>query len=137
MYGEWVSTHRMLKSGSNQIYTEYGIYLCIGRKKEPRCRHQQRIDYVHRLVLDELKKIIYKKAVTRQLINERSKRMQTNTDDLVARIESKDKAIKEKEAFLEKCKNDYKRGDLAAPLYSEFYEETNREIGILQGEIKK
>jgi len=138
MYGEWVTTNRILKAGTRNIYSEYGIYVCIGRKKaDPKCRHQQRITQVHDLVLDELKAILLRPEIVHQLVEERAKRMNCDTENLQARASLKENEIKAKEDFLAKCKVDYKRGELAAPLYSEFYEETTREIGILQGEIRK
>lgn len=99
MYGEWVTISRLLKCGCRKDYNEYGIYVCIGRKKEPRCTHQQRIDNIHSMVFEELRNIVYNPEVTTTLIEERTKRMTSNTGELNDRIDSKKQAIKDKEAF--------------------------------------
>lgn len=138
MYGEWVTIKRLMKSGHRKDYNEYGIYICVGRKKAtPRCRNHFRINYVHDLVLEELKAVLFRPEITKQLIEQRAKKHAVKADNLIARVNHKEEEIKRKEEFLEKCKMDYKRGELAASLYSEFYQDTNREIGILQAEISE
>lgn len=138
MYGEWVTIKRLMKSGHRKDYNEYGIYHCVGRKKaNPKCAHQQRIDYVHDLVLTELKNILLMPEIVTQLIEERSKRLSHDVEGLRDRLLFKEKEIQAKEAFLEKCKKDYKNGDLAATLYTALYEETTKEINILIGEMKE
>lgn len=137
MYGEWVTIKRLLKSGCRKDYNEYGTYNCVGRKKaNPKCAHQQRIIYVHDLVLEELRNILLMPEIVDQLIEERSKKLSHDAEYLKDRLIFKNKEIKAKETFLEKCKKDYKSGHLAAPLYTDLYEETTKEIDILTGEIK-
>jgi site-specific DNA recombinase len=138
LYGEWITIKRLLKSGHRKDYNEYGIYICVGRKKEtPKCHNQHRIKHIHDLVLEELKAVLFKPEITKQLIEQRAQKHAYKTDTLLARVIYKKEEIKRKEEFLEKCKLDYKLGELAAPLYSEFYKETDREIGILQAEINE
>lgn len=137
MYGEWVTIGRMLKMGARKNYNEYGIYVCVGRKREVKCTHRQRTDYVHEKAFGELISILHMPEILHQLAQERSKKITASTTSLKAKIEHREAEVKSKEEFLAKCKVDYKRGDLAAPLYSDFYEETTREIGVLRAEIRE
>lgn len=132
MYGEWVTIRKLLKMGVRRKYSEYGIYVCVGRKKAVRCRHQQRTEYIHRVVYEELKKILREPLIREELISERNKTLDIDTQTLRDRIASTEKQIRQKESFLEKCKNDYKRGELAAVLYSQIHQEAEKESEILK-----
>ena len=137
MYGEWITLKRLLQSGCRADHEEYGVYVCIGRKKaDPKCSHRQRIAYVHDLTLKELRSILDKREILDKLIEQRSKNLSADVSSIKERLLFKEREIKAKETFLEKCKKDYKNGDLAAPLYTDLYEETTKEIGILAGEAK-
>lgn len=136
MYGEWVKIHRHLKTGKLIIYNEYGTYVCVGKRKKPKCTHQQRLNYVHDLVLQELKNILFMPKITEQLILDRKKKLSYDNEGLREKLIFKEKEIRAKKTFLDKCKQDYKNGHLAANLYTDHYDETTREINILIAEMK-
>lgn len=137
MYGERAVIDRVLANGQYVRYNEYGIYVCVGRKnKENKCVHRVRAELVHDAVRQELSKMAYDKAIIKELIRDRQRRLEFDTGGLQDKIDSKNNQIKQKEAFLLKCKEDYKKGELAAALYSEFYEDTIKEIDVLKAEIK-
>jgi len=137
MYGEWVVVHKHLVSGRRKNYNDYGIYNCIGRKHIPKCQHQERIDHIHEAVFSELWELVTNPVTKDMLIKERSQKVLNNTDNYKIFIAQKEQDIKKKEKFLLKCKTDYKQGELAAVLYSEFYEDTTKEIDILKKEIEQ
>ena len=132
MYGEKAVIKQYLKNGEKRKYNEYGLYVCTGRRNTPKCTHRQRAAYVNDLLLAELKLISSSREILESIIAERENRLSANTDDLKYRVEVKLKSIKEKEALLEKCKGDYRKGELSAALYSEIHEEVVREIAILK-----
>lgn len=135
MYGEWVTIDRLLKTGRKNKYNEYGIYICTGRKKPDKCRHQQRIDYVHEAVLDELQKVIKNKQLIKGLEKDREKRNAVDNIGLERKMADVKKRISELDKFLAKCEADYKAGTLIAVLYGKHFEETVRQKEFADKEL--
>lgn len=135
MHGEWVTISRLLKSGCRPTYNEYGIYICHGRKKPEKCRHQQRINFIHERVLGELKDTLNDKAHVKTLEAEREKAYGRQGLEIKQRIEIFKKQLTEKEKFLNRLENDYAKGELPAVLYGKHYEETNRQMEAIQQNV--
>lgn len=135
MYGEWITTRRLLKSGCRATYNEYGIYICVGRKSKDKCKHQQRITFIHDQVFEELKKLLNDREIIKQLQAERDKMHGTQSKDVENNIVNLKKLLSDKDKFLAKLENDYAKGDLPAVLYGKHYEETARQKDSLQAQI--
>lgn len=135
MYGEWVTIDRLLKSGCRPTYNEYGVYICIGRKKPEKCRHQQRINHVHERVLDELHKFLNDKKTIKSLNTKREKEFGREAEGLDQNIYNLKKLLTDKDKFLSKLEDDYRNGELPAVLYGKHYEDTMRHREALQAQI--
>lgn len=137
MYGEWVTIDRLLKSGHSKTYNEYGIYICIGKKQpaEQRCRHQQRVSYVHEMVLKELNRLTRNKTLMHKLEKEREKRNSVDVDGIDRKMFEIKKRISELDKFTAKLDADYRTGTLIAVLYGKHYEETTRQKEYAEKEL--
>lgn len=135
MYGEWVTISRLLKSGHRPTYSEYGIYVCIGRKKPEKCRHQQRIQYIHDKILEELKKLVQDKHIIESLAKERDLVYGKRVNEIERQIELAKKQLLDKEKFLVRLDEDYRKGELPAILYGKHYEETVRQKEAINNQI--
>ncbi|MEW5920240.1 MAG: recombinase family protein [Bacillota bacterium] len=137
MYGEWVTVDRLLKSGCSKTYNEYGIYICSGKRlpAEERCRHQQRIAYVHDMVLKELRAYTKNRSLIKRLEKERDKRNSVDSAEIERKISEIKKRISELDKFMAKLDNDYKAGTLIAILYGKHYEETVRQKEFAENEL--
>jgi len=135
MYGEWITIDRLMKMGTMKTYNEYGIYICVGRKKEDKCRHQQRILYVHDMVLNELQRLVKNKGLVGKLEKERDKRNTVDTEGIENQITAVKKRITELDKFTAKLDADYKTGTLIAVLYGKHYEETIRQKEFAEKEL--
>ena len=135
MYGEWVTIDRLVKSGCRKTYNEYGIYICVGRKQPDRCRHQQRIDYVHDQILMELRRLTKNKKLVEKLDKERDKRNAVDVSEIDRKVAEVKKRIAELDKFIAKLEADYKTGTLIAVLYGKHYEDAIRQKEYAENEL--
>ncbi|MFZ5649457.1 MAG: recombinase family protein [Bacillota bacterium] len=136
MYGEWVTINRLMKSGHKKNYNEYGIYVCIGRKRPDKCRHQQRIIYVHKNVLTELRSFIQDKKLLKDLAAERENSIAQENQVIEQKIVDTKRRILEMDKFLYRLDEDYRKNDLSAALYSKHYDDTIRQKEFFERQLK-
>lgn len=136
MYGEHTKPRRVI-NGTTKIYEGNDIYVCCGRKKDIKCSHQIRAQFIHDKVFKELKKIVSNSYVFNGLVKERESRLGTNTDSLKIEIDELNNQLKSKKDFLSKLELDYEKGDLTALLYTKHTNKTMNEITALETRIRK
>lgn len=136
MYGEWVTIDRLMKMGCKKTYNEYGIYLCIGRKKPAKCRHQQRTAYIHEKVLGEFKAFINNKRAIRDLAKEREERNARESQGLDGKLIEVKKKIADLDRFLLRLDDDYKKDELVAALYSKHFDDTMRQKEFFEVQLQ-
>lgn len=139
LYGSLYQSRRKLKTGEKRIYRKRLVYVCNGRKalKLSCMMPQQNIEKVHTLIFDELKKIITSKRMVAELAKQRQAYVDNNSGLFSDEIKTKEKLLKQKQAFLQKIEQDYINKDLSARLYSKHEEETLEEIANIKVVISR
>lgn len=137
MYGERETIAKVLKSGEKRIYKKQGVYVCTGRKKEVKCNNRQKMDFIHNTIYEILVDLFESEYWLQGLQKDRNKYLKQNEARLDNIIHQLKQVIKEKELFINKLENDYKKGDLGAILFDKLYNEASKELKTLKSELKK
>lgn len=138
MYGELGRCYQYKNGKIVKTYdATFLYYRCIGRRKDPKCIHQIRGEQLHEAIFVELKKLVDNKEFLKTMLEERNKTFKHGKNDLEESLKSLQKKLRQKEVFVSKLDNDYATGELNALLYTKHYEQTDREIKHISGQIEQ
>lgn len=137
MYGEHTHPRKTIKSGVQVLYNGNDIYVCVGKRKNPKCTHQIKASIIHERILEELKNIATNPFAISKLAKERESRIGINTDGLNVQLAELNKQLKLKGHFRSKIEGDYESGELSALLYTKHIEKTAKELSTIEARIKK
>ncbi len=123
---------------------EYIIYDCCGRRNENlKCTHLKAGNKIHKIVLEELKKIISSPEILQSLITENNRSRTLDVTRITQQIKDREKLLTQKEKFLTKLDADYESETLSSELYNRRFNDTvhiiyglKHEIAALKKEVK-